>query len=68
MVVVIVLREGGVRDFQGTVAGNSSKFDLKVKKPMPITLKYDLKIDRDVLMGKVKMGMFGTAKLTGERK
>jgi aerobic carbon-monoxide dehydrogenase large subunit len=57
----------GSMDFQGVVAGSNMKFDLKVKKPMPITLKYDLKIDGDVLTGKVKMGMFGTAKLTGER-
>jgi carbon-monoxide dehydrogenase large subunit len=57
----------GSMDFQGTVAGNNLKFDLKVKKPMPITLKYDLRIEGDALTGKVKMGMFGTAKLTGER-
>jgi carbon-monoxide dehydrogenase large subunit len=57
----------GSMDFQGTVAGNNLKFDLKVKKPMSITLKYDLQIDGDKLVGKVKMGMFGTAKLTGER-
>ena len=30
-------------------------------------LKYDVVIEGDSLRGKVKMGMFGTAKLTGSR-
>ena len=34
---------------------------------MPMTLKYDITVDGDALTGKVKLGMFGTAKLTGER-
>ena len=33
----------------------------------PITLKYDLTVEGDTIAGKVKLGMFGTAKLTGER-
>ena len=43
------------------------KFDLKVVKPMKITLKYDLAVEGDKLTGKVKMGIFGSAKLMGER-
>ena len=57
----------GAQAFTGSVSGTNLKWDLKVKKPMPITLKYDVTIDGDTLRGKVKMGMFGTAKLTGER-
>ena len=34
---------------------------------MSLTLKYDVQIESDKLAGKVKMGFFGTAKLTGER-
>ncbi|WP_395331209.1 xanthine dehydrogenase family protein molybdopterin-binding subunit [Novosphingobium sp. BL-8H] len=58
----------GRQDFAGgTVEGNRLKFDLKVEKPMKITLKYDLEISGDAITGKCKMGMFGSAKVTGER-
>jgi aerobic carbon-monoxide dehydrogenase large subunit len=53
--------------FTGTVEGNRLKFDLKVEKPMKITLKYDIAVEGDRLTSKVKMGIFGSAKLTGER-
>ncbi len=57
----------GEQGFTGTVEGNRVKFDLKVEKPMKITLKYDIAINGDKLSGKVKMGIFGSAKLLGER-
>jgi carbon-monoxide dehydrogenase large subunit len=57
----------GTQGFSGTVEGNRVKFDLKVEKPMKITLKYDLAIEGDRIAGKVKMGMFGSAKLVGSR-
>ena len=57
----------GQQAFTGTVEGNHLKFDLKVDKPMKITLKYDIAVEGDKLAGKVKMGIFGSAKLTGER-
>jgi carbon-monoxide dehydrogenase large subunit len=40
---------------------------MKVTKPMPITLKYDLTVEGNKLSGKVKMGLFGSSHLTGER-
>lgn len=57
----------GSESFTGTVSGNSLKWDLKVKKPVSLTLKYDVQIDGDRLTGKCKMGFFGNAKLVGER-
>ena len=63
----VMTSEQGTQEFEGTVLGNTLKWDLKVTKPMSITLKYDVTIEGDKLKGKVKMGMFGTAKLTGER-
>ena len=57
----------GTENFQGTLDGRNLKFDLKVTKPMSLTLKYDIQFDGDKLTGKVKMGIFGSAKLTGER-
>ena len=59
--------EEGTQGFEGTVDGGQLKFDLNVVKPMKITLKYDIDIVGDTLTGKVKMGVFGTSKLTGER-
>ncbi|HET8937255.1 MAG TPA: xanthine dehydrogenase family protein molybdopterin-binding subunit [Polyangiales bacterium] len=53
--------------FEGTADGNHLIWDLKVTKPVKVTLNYDVLIDGDTLTGKVKMGIFGKAKLTGER-
>ncbi|MGE3691502.1 MAG: xanthine dehydrogenase family protein molybdopterin-binding subunit [Novosphingobium sp.] len=57
----------GSQAFTGTVTGNRVKFDLAVDQPMKMTLKYDLTIEGDQIFGKVKMGMFGSSKLTGNR-
>ncbi|MGO9933321.1 MAG: xanthine dehydrogenase family protein molybdopterin-binding subunit [Steroidobacteraceae bacterium] len=57
----------GQQSFTGTVEGNRLQFDLKVVKPLKITLKYDIEVEGDKLIGKVKMGIFGSAKLRGER-
>jgi carbon-monoxide dehydrogenase large subunit len=58
----------GSQDFTGgTLEDNRVRFDLKVEKPMKITLKYDLIFDGDTMAGKCKMGMFGSAKVTGTR-
>jgi len=57
----------GSQGFTGTVEGNRVKFNLAVEKPMKMTLKYDITVEGDELTGKVKLGMFGSAKLTGER-
>ncbi len=57
----------GRQDISGKVDGDKLKFELQVEKPMKITLKYDLQVDGDAIFGKVKMGMFGSSKLTGER-
>ncbi len=58
----------GRQDFDGgTVEAGRLRFDLKVEKPMKITLKYDLEVSGDAITGKCKMGMFGSAKVTGQR-
>jgi len=59
--------EGSQAFTGGKVAGNNLKFELKVEKPMKITLKYDLAVAGDEIAGKVKMGMFGTSKVVGSR-
>lgn len=58
----------GRQEFSGgTFADGAMKFEVKVDKPMKVTLKYDLQAAGDVITGKCKMGMFGTAKVTAER-
>lgn len=57
----------GQEHFTGKVEDNHLKFDLKVTKPMKITLKYNLHVEGNRISGKVKMGIFGSAKITGER-
>jgi aerobic carbon-monoxide dehydrogenase large subunit len=58
----------GTQEFSGTVEGNRLKWEMKVTQPMPITLKYDLTIEGDAISGKCKLGMFGSAKVSGQRK
>jgi aerobic carbon-monoxide dehydrogenase large subunit len=57
----------GRQALAGTVEGNKLRFDLKVEKPLKITLKYDITIDGNKLAGKCKMGIFGSAKLSGQK-
>ncbi|WHO38767.1 xanthine dehydrogenase family protein molybdopterin-binding subunit [Sphingobium sp. AP49] len=57
----------GGQDFAGSISGNQVKWEMKVTKPMSITLKYDLLFDGDSVRGKCKMGIFGTAKVSGTR-
>jgi carbon-monoxide dehydrogenase large subunit len=58
----------GRQDFTGGhFADGHLRFDLKVEKPIKITLKYDLELAGDTISGKCKMGMFGSAKVSGER-
>jgi carbon-monoxide dehydrogenase large subunit len=57
----------GSQEFEGVVKGNVLKWEMKVTKPMSITLKYDLTVEGNSISGKAKLGMFGTAKVTGTR-
>jgi aerobic carbon-monoxide dehydrogenase large subunit len=57
----------GRTSFTGTVEGNRLRFDVNVVKPVKITLKYDIEVDGDRLVGKVKMGIFGAGQVKGER-
>lgn len=58
----------GHQEFTGRIEdGNRLLFDLKVTKPMKLTLKYNITIDGNKLSGKCKMGIFGSAKLNGQK-
>jgi hypothetical protein len=51
----------------GTVAGNRLRWEMKAKKPMPITVTFDVAIEGDALSGVAKLGIFGKAQVHGER-
>jgi hypothetical protein len=52
----------------GVIEGNTVKFLVRVKKPMPMKATYTLTIAGDTLAGEVKVGAFGKAKVTGVRR
>jgi cytochrome P450 len=51
----------------GVAAGNALTWTMAVKKPMPIKVVFDVKVEGDKMTGKAKLGVFGSAPLTGER-
>lgn len=62
-----VTSDMGDEDIAGAVDGNRLTWDLKVTRPMPITLSFDIVADGDAMAGNAKLGMFGNAAVTGER-
>ncbi|MCI5043805.1 MAG: hypothetical protein MRY72_03825 [Aquisalinus sp.] len=49
----------------GAVAGDQATWDVKVTKPMPLTLGFTASLDGDNISGKVKLGAFGEADFSG---
>jgi aerobic carbon-monoxide dehydrogenase large subunit len=57
----------GSQEFSGTAEGNRLKWEMKVTQPVSLTLKYDLTVSGDTLSGKAKLGILGSAKVSGTR-
>jgi hypothetical protein len=51
----------------GRIDGQVLSWTMAVKKPMPIKLEFEASIEGDRMSGHAKLGMFGKAKLSGER-
>jgi len=51
----------------GKVVGTSATWDIKVTKPMKITLGHTVELDGDTFKGTVKLGVFGSAEIHGTR-
>ncbi|WP_306252966.1 hypothetical protein [Parvularcula sp. IMCC14364] len=49
----------------GSVADDQASWDVKVSKPMPLTLGFTAHLDGDNIGGKVKLGAFGEADFSG---
>jgi cytochrome P450 len=51
----------------GVATGDTLKWTMAVKKPMPVKIVFDVEVKGDNMTGKAKLGVFGTSSLTGER-
>ena len=51
----------------GTVSGDNASFTLDLTKPIPVKLAFTVTASGDALTGDVKLGAFGTSKVTGTR-
>jgi cytochrome P450 len=58
---------GGEAINDGKINGDSLTWTMKVSKPMSIKLSFDVKVQGNQMTGKVKLGFFGSAALTGQR-
>ena len=61
--------ESGMGNFAvaGRVASNRLQWEMKAKKPMPITVNFDVTVEEDSMSGMAKLGIFGKAKVSGRR-
>lgn len=57
----------GNHDINGTVRNGVLNWQMKAKKPIPITVSFHATIDVDTLSGGAKLGIFGKSILQGER-
>jgi len=58
---------GGEEIVEGQIDGDTLTWVNDVKKPAKIKLSFEVTLAGDHLSGKVKMGLFGTFNVTGER-
>ena len=62
--------EGGAmggQDIAGEVMGDTLTWTSNITSPMPMKIDFEARVDGDRLTGQAKLGMFGTAPLSGER-
>lgn len=55
------------RDIEGKIDGETASFSLDIAQPMPLTIDVKVNATGDALEGSAKLGMFGDAKVTGQR-
>jgi len=60
-------RMGGEEISDGRIDGDTLTWVNDVRKPAKIKLTFDVRVAGDRLSGKVKMGLFGTFNVAGQR-
>lgn len=58
---------GSTDIYDGTVNGNTVAWKTNITQPMELTLEFSASVDGDKMSGTVKLGMFGSAPLSGAR-
>jgi hypothetical protein len=58
---------GGETISNGKALGDRITWTMQVSKPMSIKLSFDVKVEGNQMTGKVKLGLFGSAALSGHR-
>lgn len=60
--------EAGATDiYDGSVSGDQIAFKVDIVEPMAMTLEFSAAVSGNSLSGSVKLGMFGSAPLSGTR-
>jgi hypothetical protein len=57
----------GGQEVSGTVLGDTLAWSTDITSPMPLHIEFEAKVEGDRMSGSAKLGMFGSAPLTGER-
>ena len=57
----------GSQEITGQVNGDTLTWSANISQPMPLKLDFEAKVDGDRMTGTVKLGMFGSAPINGER-
>jgi len=58
---------GSTAIHDGSASGDAVAFKVDISEPMAMTLEFSATVAGDALSGKVKLGMFGDAPLSGTR-
>ena len=55
------------RDITGKIDGDTAQFSVDISQPVALTIEVTMTATGDILDGSAKLGMFGDAKITGQR-
>ncbi len=59
--------QAGEQTFAGAIDGDTLTWTTDITTPMPLTLEFDVTVAGDTMSGSAKLGMFGSAPVTGAR-
>lgn len=59
---------GSIRAENGTIAGNTLRWTMRISSPMPMNLDCEASVDGDTASGTVDAGMFGRMPFTATRR
>ena len=63
----VLAGSSGDQTFVGGIDGATLTWRTDITSPMPLTLDFTVTVDGDAMTGETKLGMFGTAPVTGAR-